>query len=188
MSEIGAAPGLVTAEELLVMPDRACFLELVDGVVHEYGFGGAINGFISANVLMAVTEWDPDDRLGVWRGCRVGIILRRNPDTVLAPMMSFWQASRRWPPTQGYIEVVPDIVMVQSYFNSSVPRLLRNIGIYLEAGVRELWMLWVDEQVARIWRGRADVTTVGMDGVLRHEALLPGFALPLREVFGDDDG
>jgi Uma2 family endonuclease len=54
---------------------------------------------------------------------------------------------------------------------------------YLELGTRIVWLVFPDEQSVEVYVQDEDVTTVGIDDVLDGGVVLPGFLLPIREIF-----
>lgn len=61
--------------------------------------------------------------------------------------------------------------------------MLKKVAQYLAAGTRLVWVIDPDRRTALIFRVNDDVLMHGADGVLDGEDLLPGFTLPLAEVW-----
>jgi Uma2 family endonuclease len=54
---------------------------------------------------------------------------------------------------------------------------------YLEAGVRLIWVLDAQSRVTAVFRPGAPLRFLDPDDALDGEDVLPGFTLPLRDVF-----
>lgn len=78
----------------------------------------------------------------------VGVILRRNPDRVVAPDVAFVNSAllplRKSP--EDYLETIPELVIEVRSKNDRPTSLPRKAQAYLQAGVRAVWIV---EPVAR---------------------------------------
>ena len=54
---------------------------------------------------------------------------------------------------------------------------------YLEAGVRQVWLVSPEHRTVTIFRSPTEVQVFAGDGELASEDLLPGFRCLLRELF-----
>ncbi len=63
--------------------------------------------------------------------------------------------------------------------------MLAKIGNWLEAGTRVVWVVDPRTRQVAIYRDDGAYDLLGGDDVLREELLLPGFALPLVELFAE---
>lgn len=81
------------------------------------------------------------------------------------------------------IPIVPEI-MAEILSPSETPRMIhRKLKQYFAAGVREVWIIDPDTKEVEIWTGPSlpERDLSGEDAIT--SALLPGFALPLAELF-----
>jgi Uma2 family endonuclease len=81
------------------------------------------------------------------------------------------------------IPVIPEIV-VEILSPTETPRMIhRKLKQYFAAGVKEAWLINPDVREIEIWKGTSlpDPVLAGADVLT--SALLPGFALPLEELF-----
>jgi Uma2 family endonuclease len=81
------------------------------------------------------------------------------------------------------IPIIPEIA-VEVLSPSETPRMIhRKLKQYFEAGVKEVWLIDPEVREAEIWTGRTlpDHTLSETDPIV--SALLPGFALPLADLF-----
>jgi Uma2 family endonuclease len=83
---------------------------------------------------------------------------------------------------EGPLDVVPEICIEVLSARRSYDRITKRL-IYAEAGVRELWTVGTEGSF-ELWRGPhlGELTTLGAADVVT-TPLLPGFQLPLVDVF-----
>ena len=104
---------LLTADDLLKLPDDGRHLELLDGELIEMAPTGGRHGDVSANVTYELESYVRSQDLGKVLSNDPGIILRRNPDTVRTPDVCFF-ARDRVPPggiPDGLLDLIPDFVV-----------------------------------------------------------------------------
>ncbi len=81
------------------------------------------------------------------------------------------------------ISVIPDIA-AEVLSPSETPRTIhRKLKQYFAAGVKEVWLIDPDAREIEIWKGASLPDHALSSGDVLASALLPGFALPLEELF-----
>jgi Uma2 family endonuclease len=115
-------------------------------------------------------------------------VLRRGPDTVRAPDMAVVRADRV-PPREvrrTFAELAPDLVaeVVSPYdrvaeVNGTVPQ-------WLDAGIRLVWIVDPETRVVVAHEPEGVAHLLREDDALDGGDVLPGFSLPLRELFPGD--
>ncbi len=178
---------LMTADELLEMervPGKR--YELIRGVLTEKEVPtgdphGETLSFSHGNLFQYTMASDYGDlRVG-----EPGYLLERDPDTVRAPDISWFTPGRIPPGTTGFPELKPDLcIEVASPCNSRSDRLLSaKAQMWLDSGAREVWVL--NPEDASVTRHRPRVTPVVLEegDVLDGEELLPGFNVPVWQLF-----
>ena len=96
-------PKLITAEELLLMPDNDMQHELIRGVLTENVLPGDQHGVAVARIAWLLGNFSGDNDYGEVSG-RSGFLLERNPDTVRA--VPTWRGLPRVV-LQGRLPVIP---------------------------------------------------------------------------------
>src|SRR5574341_708528 len=103
---------LMTAEELLELPDTGYWHELIEGKLIKMPPGGAQHGLVAMNLGHRLKSHVDCRQLGAVFAAETGFILRRDPDTVRAPDVAFI-ARERLPegelPTT-YLQMTPDLL------------------------------------------------------------------------------
>jgi Uma2 family endonuclease len=175
---------LVTAEELVHYPDAKHY-ELVGGVPRVCeppgGVHGRLAGKLAARLLVHVERL----RLGTVL-VEAGYVLRRAPDTVRGPDVSFVSVARLPPERipEEYIPGAPDLAVEIVSASNRWSEIEQKLADYLAAGARLVWV--VDPREHRIFVRYPDrpPRTVTAGGVLDGEEVVPGFTLPLADLFG----
>ena len=122
---------------------------------------------------------------GVLRTGEPGYRLESDPDTVRAPDVAWFAPGRIPPGTTGFPDLTPDLcIEIASPSNSRRDRLLSDKAqMWLDFGAREVWVLNPeDTTVSRYRPGQAPVV-LSQDDVLDGEELLPGFSVPVWQLF-----
>ena len=119
-------------------------------------------------------------------GGEVGIYTSRDPDTVRGADALFISHERygRWR-RGAFLDVAPELV-VEILSRSDRPgEVTTKIQEYLAVGVDRVWIVDRRRRQVRIHRSPEQVETLEIGDTLRDEEILPGFALPLSELFRD---
>jgi len=81
------------------------------------------------------------------------------------------------------IPIIPEIA-AEVLSPTETPRTIhRKLKQYFAAGVKEVWLIDPDVREIEIWKGPSLPDPVLTSGDVLASALLPGFALPLEELF-----
>ena len=183
-----AVPHLVTAEELERMGEDAPY-ELVRGELVPVSPPGGEHGELAVRLAFALENFVRPRRLGTVY-VETGFILSRRPDTVRGPDVAFVTRERRASlggRIRGYIPGAPDLAVEIRSPDNTAAELSAKAADYLRAGTRLVWVVDPAAQTVQVHRlgEPASITRAGasLDG----KDLLPGFALPLNELFAEPD-
>jgi Uma2 family endonuclease len=181
---------LYTAEdlwELSHLPENdGKRLILIEGAVYEMTPTGWIHGDIASELDMAIRLFVKTHKLGRVTAAETGFNLA--PRTTLAPDVGFIAAARV--PKQlpsGYVPFAPDLAVEVVSPGNTADEMRKKIEKYMRYGTRLLWVVYPEQQKVDVYRPiagqEAHVDFIDIDGVLDGGDVLPGFKLPLREVF-----
>ncbi len=182
-------PGTATEDDVIAALDapRKRLCELVDGVLVEKAVGCSksllaallievLNAFVRARNLGLVTA--PDGTMRLWAG-RV-----RMPDVAFT---SWDRMPGRRRPTRPVPDLAPNLaVEVLSQSNTPAEMRLKRQD-YFTAGVQLVWEVNPDARTVSVYTAREDATVLAETDTLDGGSVLPGFALPLRDLFGELD-
>ena len=178
---------LMTADELLEMervPGKR--YELIRGVLTEKEV--ATGDPHAATVLRAgsvVLQYTDATDYGDARAGEPGYKLERDPDTVRGPDIAWFAPGRIPTGTTGFPELTPDLcIEVASPSNTRRDRLLSDKArMWLDFGAREVWVLNPDDTTVTRYRPGVPPITLAEDDVLDGDDLLPGFSVPVWQLF-----
>ena len=175
---------VITAEELLNYPDPGRY-ELVRGVPRVSEPPGGVHGRLAIKLGARLDAHVT--RLGLGTVLvEAGYVLKREPDTVRGPDVSFVSAARL-PPEQipeQFISGPPDLAVEILSPGDHWAEIEEKVADYLAGGARRVWL--VDPRERRLIVRYADrPSRVLADGdILEGEDVVPGFTLDLAELFG----
>ncbi len=112
----------------------------------------------------------------------VGCLLSREPPTVRAPDVAFLRAGRV-APQSGYQVGAPDLAIEVVSPSDTATQLDRKVDQYLKAGAHTVWVVHPDSHQVRIFESDGTTRLVGENDTLTLPELLPGFSLPVRDIF-----
>src|SRR3954452_6730216 len=104
---------LVTAEELLAMPDDGQRRELIDGEVRAMAPASDAHGFHTGAIQYHVAHYLRGHPIGWVRSAETGFLLRRDPDLVRAPDLAVVLYARhpRGSAGGGFVDGPPDLAV-----------------------------------------------------------------------------
>jgi len=191
---IAARPDM-TAEELVGYDIPGKRVELVRGQVMVREPASLRHGEVSLRIGVALANHLAQERdaqgWALARG-RVatadpGFTLARSPDTVRAPDVAYVSRERHsGPMPEGFPQFAPDLAVEVRSRGDRAGDVQAKVGDWLSAGTTLVWVIDPARKAATVYRADGTVSVLGGDDALTGEALLPGFGLPLRELFLDE--
>lgn len=176
-------PALMTVEEFMRLPDDGLFHELDEGRLVCMPPSAFRSSRVAAKLLQRLANFADEHDLGIVAGEQGGVILGRDPDIVRAPDISFVRRERVVDTGRGYFEGAPDLAVEVLSPSDRYAAVARKVSQYLAAGTRLAWVLDPETRTAAVHRPGRQVLELGEDGILDGEDVLPGFRLPLAEVW-----
>ena len=174
-----------TADDLLRMPERdGVRYELVNGELKTMTPTGGAHGVIVAELTTALHQHARAHRLGRVFGESTGFVLRRDPDTVRAPDVSF-VAAERLPAAvpAGYLHLAPDLAVEVVSPGDTVSELGRKVEEYMRAGVREVWIVEPSNRTVTVHTLGRGVTVLRESDALEGGDVVTGFRFPVADRF-----
>ncbi|MFI5460122.1 MAG: Uma2 family endonuclease [Isosphaerales bacterium] len=177
-------PGTATEEDVIAVHDRDGRLcELVDGVLVEKTMGYD-ESRLAVELLLFLGEYLRHNDLGGLAG-EAGT-LRLMPGLVRIPDVSFvvWG---RMPPAGASAKPIPDLspdLAVEVLSEGNTPREMdRKLKEYFDAGARLVWYIEPRDRTVTVYTAPDQFTVLDESATLNGGDLLPGFVLPLSELF-----
>ena len=147
---------------------------------------GHQHGRVAARVTTRMGSFVEGQLLGEVYAAETGFQIRTDPDTVRAPDVAFVRAERlqrETPTEEGYFPGPPDLAVEVVSPNDSYSDVEAKVAQWIGAGSLAVVVLDPRRQAATVYRPGAEVVFLGPGDVLRIPELLPGWSLPLVEVF-----
>ncbi len=187
MSETLTQERLLTADEFYdLYAGSDVRAELVDGRVIEMSPTGPDHGSLDSDLHFYLKVWVRETRLGKLY-TNTGFILFPGKQRVRGPdeaLVSNEKIAKFPPPKRGYWRVVPDLVVEVVSPEDRASDIADKVADYAEAGVRLTWVVYPIRQQIYVHRPGERVEIIGPDGTLDGGDVLPGFQLPLSELWG----
>jgi len=177
---------LFTADQLLAMPTGMGHrYELVAGELRIMSPSGWRHGKIISRLNSRLEAFVDANKLGMVLGAETGFRLAINPDTVLAPDVSFVSKQRipNEEPKDSFWPGAPDLAIEVLSPGDRTGEVDDKINQWLSAGCATVWVVNPKLRTITIYwpMARAEVKTIG--DVLVGDPVLPGFTFPVEELF-----
>jgi Uma2 family endonuclease len=164
---------------------RPC--ELVDGVLVEKAMG-FVESVVAGAILACLRSFVRPRKLGIVSGADG--MTRYFPGLVRIPDVAFvlWQ---RVPggvfPKEPVPDLVPELAVEVLREGNTEAEMARKRKEYFSAGVRLLWIVDVRARTVDVWTSRDRVEKFSEADRLDGGDVLPGFTLPLGDLFAELD-
>jgi len=176
---------VLTAEEFFrLYSHKEGHYELVRGEVVEMAPPGGVHGGVASNISYSLQAYNRQHRLG-----RVvvetGFCLECRPDTVRGPDVAFVR-NERVPPAgmpRGFFSGPPDLAVEVVSPSDTAAELERKVHEYLNSGAQRVWVFYPDTRRVAVHRPDGTARWYIEEEALEDPELLPGFSLPIREIF-----
>lgn len=176
------APPL-TGEEMFAMGDigRA---ELIKGALIRLAPAGHPHGFIEFNFGRIVGTFVHQHKLGRVMGGEVGIYTGRNPDTVRGADVAFISNERlAQVQSQSYLDVAPELIVEVLSPDDRWSEVTEKLEEYFAINVKPVWVADPRRQQVYVYRSVTEIERLTVEDKLTGGEILPGFKVPLAELF-----
>ena len=163
------------------------FFYLIDGELVSMSRPGGVHGKIAALIAHYLLTFVLARDLGEVT-VESGFHSADTRTTLLGPDVAFIHRDRAPQPFPArFVPTMPDLAVEVLSPSNTVPEARRKAELYLQHGTALVWLVNPEEKQVEVWRRTADDETVtasiGSDGVLNGEPVLPGFSLDLGSLF-----
>jgi len=173
---------ITTAAQLLEASDLGrC--ELIQGELVMMSPAGFRHGHVAAKLAQLLMNFVESRSLGAVTGSETGFQIARDPDTVRAPDVAFVRADRL-PPIEprGFFPGAPDLAVEVLSPSDRASEVNAKVRDWLETGARRVWVVDPENQTVAVYRSVSEATILGLPETLSGEDVLPGFAVPVRQI------
>jgi Uma2 family endonuclease len=174
---------VTTAQQLLAAGDIGrC--ELVRGELILMSPAGSEHGWIVTNITAPLAIFVKQHSLGRVFGAETGFRIGHDPDTVRAPDVAFVTAERIGARlAAGFFPGAPDLSVEVLSPDDRAGEVLAKVQDWLDAGCRAVWVADPRTRTVTVYRSRSEIVVLGESETLSGGNLLPGFSLPVGELF-----
>jgi Uma2 family endonuclease len=172
----------VTAQQLFETPELERF-ELVRGELVPMSPPGFKHGCIALEIAAALREFVFSRKLGLV-AVEAGFWVSHDPDTVRSPDVAFVR-TERIPPggIHAFFEGAPDLAVEVLSPSDRASEVNAKVQDWLASGCQEVWVVDPQTSSVTVYSQRADARILREVDTLVCEELLPGFRLPVAQVF-----
>ena len=186
---VAARPELMTTEQLLALPDDGKERWLIGGELREKEMTRRDRGHsrVAIKIGYLLHRWmdsRPGPR-GEVLGGEAGVRLRKNPDTTVGVDVAYIspQAADADPHETRFFDGVPVLVVEVLSPSDSHEEVTEKTASYLDAGVSVVWVVDPRFRTITVYRADRDPELFNVRQTISGEPFLPGFAVPVADVF-----
>ena len=172
---------LMTAEELGNLPDSPYRHELIKGELLTMPPPGFPHGTVTMNLSTLLWTYVKNNNLGRVVG-EIGYKLESDPDTVLAPDISFIARDRVGIASEGYRSGPPDLAVEILSPGDRKAQVERKTAMWLQFGAKAVWNVDPRKRTVEIIRADGERKLFGETDELVDDTV-PGFRVKVSEIF-----
>ena len=179
---------LMTADELLAMPDDGFVYELIKGeLIKVSPPPGHEHGLVAMNIAGPLYEYAKKQHLGNVYAAETGFLLEQDPDTVRAPDAAFVRRERieKAGPVEGYWIGAPDLAVEVLSPSDTVRGVEGKVAQWLECGARAVWVVSPKLHTVTVYRSLTEIVVLTENDTLEGGDVVPGFQIPVAEIFAE---
>jgi Uma2 family endonuclease len=169
-------------EHFLALPEhRDRFFELIHGEIVEK-VPTEEHGLIAGNIYGFL--WQYTRQSGIGRAViEVRVQVPEDDYNSRQPDLAVFVDTTRPVVTRGPVLQMPDAVIEVKSPDDTYASMRERAAYYLAHGARLVWLLYPAKGLVEVYRQSADSDILTGADTLQGEEVLPGFTLPVREIF-----
>ena len=180
MTVVSTTTAPLTVDEFLKLPDiEDQRVELIDGEVVDMPGGGRAHEIVKSNLIDILGPWLKQHRGGrlfAESACRLNHLI------VLVPDVSVLSLARVKQWEEGLFPGAPDLA-IEVVSSETADRLQTKIRLYFKHGSKSVWAVFPGSRTIQINHPNGRIDTLEQDQILEDPAALPGFSVPVAQVF-----
>ncbi|MEZ6056417.1 MAG: Uma2 family endonuclease [Planctomycetaceae bacterium] len=178
---------LMTVEEFLderyELPEGGQWSELEGGKAICFQPPDLDHGTVVLNLSKGVSRWAVAEERG-YACFDLGLVLRRDPDTVRFPAASFFLTGDRFAESDRDVTETRPAAVVELASTADRRKVMSSrVSEYLEQGVEAVIVVDPKHETVSVWHSGAAALELGLGDRLEGLATLPGFEIEVVELF-----
>ena len=167
------------------MPDDGFRYELVRGELRKMPPAGSDHGKFAGRIGARLGTYAMDSGLGDIYIADTGFKLALDPDHVLAPDAAFVRRERasRTGESPGFFPGPPDMAVEVIWPSDTYSQVAEKVADWLRFGTRAVIVVDPRRRTVAVHRSPSGTVTLSEGDTLAVEDVLPGWRMPVREVF-----
>jgi Uma2 family endonuclease len=157
--------------------------ELIDGEPVAVTPSSDRSGWIAGEVFGRLRDHVRSHKLGWAFPPETGFVLFDDRATVRSPDAAFVRSERLPGFTDRFVPLAPDLAVEVLSPSDRMVDAMSKVTMYLQAGVRLVWLVDPASRTVSVFRPDAAPRTLGEGDILDGGDILPGFSLPVAEIF-----
>ncbi len=158
-------------------------LELVDGNIIVMGLSDVTSSEVGARLITFLNIWVMPRKLGRVTGAAAGFRLPTEKADLRAPDVSFVKAERLKRSPRAFAELVPDLMGEIKSNTDRLEALREKIQSFLEMGTQVGILIDPDRETVTVCRSAGEQVVLSNKDILTIPELLPGWELPVSELW-----
>ena len=178
-------PKLMTWQELAQLSDDGMRHELVRGVLLTMAPPFDEHGRLADRIGRSLDRYVDAHQLGEVKRAEVGYLLTASPDTVRSPDLAFVSnlLRERLGTFRGYFPGSPDLVVEVVSTNDRYGDVDKKANEWLQHGAKLVFVVNPRRRSVGVHRPGQPTRILGVDDVLDGEDVVPGWRMPVRDLF-----
>jgi Uma2 family endonuclease len=173
----------MTLEEFLALPEEKPYLEYVDGEVCPKTMPTDRHGELAAELLFRLKAYLQAHPVAVARTEVRHYSERANRSYLPDVEVTLNERVRKGEARINPVPEPPDVAIEVISPDDRASRVLDRVNFYLAEGVQVLWVVDPETETVTEYRSSEHMRTLRRGDALESQDLLPGFVLPLAELF-----
>lgn len=176
---------LITAEDVLHIPDDGFRYELVRGELRRMSPAGFHQGRLTMNLATPLDQHVRAHQLGTVCAAETGFRLTTDPDTVRAADVAFIQQERLADADaiEGYWPGAPDLAVEVISPNDLYTDVEDKVTDWLDAGTQMVVVINPRKRTVTVYRSPTTIVLLRETDTLDGSDVIPGWVLPVTAIF-----
>lgn len=176
---------LMTADELFKMPADGYRYELIEGELRKMSPGGGKHGAAIGRFTSYFGYYIHENGLGTVYGAETGYKIKTNPDTVIAPDVSFISNDRLHDTEvpDGYLSTIPNLIVEVLSPGDTKKEVKDKIALWLAFGVTIVITLNPRKREVSLYRHNCEPVILDENATLVLDDVVTGFSYPVSKFF-----